>query len=186
MNKTFAFIIGLIILSSCALQEAEQRPSAEIVDKIKSAQKIDKSIEFKLTKTKITPKTFRVSLDLSNPEKREINSVRTWLSYNPEDLKIIKIETQDSDFNLAAPGENEYDAEAGLIKIGRSQTNGVRQKSEMKVAEIMLEKTQTGSVILDFYNYHENQDGHINANILFEGRVYNLAAKPDSPGLIIE
>ena len=149
-------------------------------------QEIHKSVDLKLTQTKITSKTFKIKVLLSNPEEKEIISARTWLSYNPEDLKIIKIDTQNSDFNLAAPGEEQWDQEKWIIKIGRSNTDETVKLAEIQIAEITVEKIQTGSTIIDFYNYHEDQSGHTNVNMILNGKIYNLATKPVVPALVLE
>ncbi len=185
MRKICISIIGLILISACSLQ-GDTTPSSEIVDQIESAKEVQKTVDLRLNKTKITPKTFKVSILLTNLEKKEILSTRTWLSYNPEDLKIIKIDTQNSDFNLAAPGENEYDAEKGIIKIGRSNVDQEVSLPAIQIAEITVEKINTGTTVIDFYDYHKDQSGHTNVNILRDGQIYNLAKEPTSPGVVIE
>lgn len=112
--------------------------------------------------------------------------MRSWLSYNPNDLKIIKIDTENSDFNLSAPGEDKVDSEKGLIKIGRSNTAETVNSKEIKIANITVEKLQTGATLIDFYDYHKDQSGHTNANMLLEGKIYNLAKKTLSPALVLE
>lgn len=101
---------------------SHEAPSVEIVEKIEVLQKSIKSSAVRLVQSRITPKTFKIKILIDNPEKQEINSARTWLAYNPQFLKVININDNESDFDLFAPGENNDDIENGLIKIGRSRT----------------------------------------------------------------
>jgi len=186
MKKTLITLSGLLIFAGCSLKSTEMTSTAEIIEKIESTHEVTKTVELKLTQTQITPKTFKVALSIDNPEKKEITSARTWLAYNPQDLKIVQLDTQNSDFDLAAPGENEFDAEMGLIKIGRSSTENQINSAKIMMAEIMVEKIHTGSMVLDFYNYHTDETGHTSVNMLLNNQVYNIAQKPMVPSLVLK
>lgn len=102
MRRIFCAIIGLMLCSACTSKQAKI-PSVEISDQIQSAQNVAQNVSLNLVSTQMAPKNFKISVLIDNPEQKPLTSARTWLSYNPEDLRIIQINTKNSDFNLAAP-----------------------------------------------------------------------------------
>lgn len=188
MRKIFLFIIGLTFLTGCTVanQQVSSSEFSDIKDKIELVKKNSKSAELRLVQNKITPKTYKLEIMIDNPEQKAILSARTWLAYNPNLLKVVKINTQDFDFDLAAPQENLDDSQEGLIKIGLSHTNEPISLTEIKVAEITVEKLQTGATLIDFYDYHEDDSGHTSVSVIQDGNIENILKNPSVPGLVIE
>lgn len=188
MNKFFqiiAFSCLCFLFSACGSGET-LKPMAGNNAVITLSQSLSKSVTAELNQTKISQNLFKVTIILTNPDKKEIFSTRTWLAYNPKILKAVKILTENSDFDLAAPQENEIDETRGLIKIGRSKIGGQGvNRTNISVAEITFEKTSTGAAMLDFYNYHEDASGNTNANVKINGQIINVLNAPSSPGLVI-
>jgi hypothetical protein len=145
-----------------------------------------KSVELFLEENNTDPYTMVVTVKAKNPKKYNLQSVRTWLTYAPEKLQAVKIETKNSPFQIAAPEENMIDPESGLIKIGRANVSEKVQDEEIEIAKIVFVKKiqNDDATIIDFYN-HKNSKGHTQANVVLNNQVINVAKKPNSPALII-
>ena len=78
-----------------------------------------------------------VDLLVSNPAGMALSSVRAQLGFNPGQLSV-SLNSSGSDFPLAAPGEDNVDAAAGRVMIGRSLLGGAQKKTEFFVARLGL------------------------------------------------
>lgn len=76
--------------------------------------------------------------------------------------------------------------ENGLIKIGRSRTGESIDLAEINVAEVVVEKLQTGATVLNFYDYHEDYSGHTTVNAILDGEIYNVLKKPELPAIVLD
>lgn len=96
-----------------------------------------------------------MDLVLSNPGKKKISRVRAWLQYNSAVIEGIAI-SAGSVLPTPAPGELEFSATDGLIKIDLSaKANEEPAGEEMVVARLLLGvKTipQTKTDVLSFYD----------------------------------
>ncbi|MDD5102967.1 MAG: fibronectin type III domain-containing protein [Candidatus Peribacteraceae bacterium] len=96
-----------------------------------------------------------MDLVLTNPGKRQISRVRAWLQYNPAVMEGKGI-TAGTALPTPAPGELEFSATDGLIKIDLSaKTNEESAAEEIVVARLLLQvKTvpQTKTDVLSFYD----------------------------------
>lgn len=106
MFKILFFTLVLFLTTSCEISNQvaqENKPVSEVIEKVNLLQKSSKQAELRLVKTKITPKTFKISIKIDNLGEQAITSVRTWLGYNPEALRVISVSDQNSDLDLFAP-----------------------------------------------------------------------------------
>jgi hypothetical protein len=125
---------------------------------------------------------FTVDIVLKNPSKQNVISVRSWLNYDPMALQATALDTKDSVFNLAAPGEDDISASEGKIKIGRSNISGGVSDTEVKVATVhfQVQSAVAGKTTLSFYDYQVSELGHTSVNIIDQGFPLNILGKePD-------
>lgn len=125
---------------------------------------------------------FTVDVMLKNPGLQNIISVRSWLEYDSEALEGVSVNTDTSPFTLSAPGENEFSAEEGLLKIGRSNVAGGFNQAEAKVATVYFKvKTSfAASSEIKPYDYQTTELGHTSVNIIDQGFPVNILAKEPS------
>ena len=185
MKKTIILFGLLTLLTGCHF--STEKTSSETVQSVEFLQNIRKSATVQLSQETISPEKIKIKIMLENPEQKEIISARTWLAYDPAVLNAIEIDTTNSDFDLFAPGENNIDATAGVIKIGRSKTGAQKiTSSQIIAAEVIFEKISTVTTSIDFFNYHEDNSGNTSINIQLDDSVFNILKKPDVPALIIQ
>lgn len=127
----------------------------------------------------------KVTVTLENPNLRPVTSVQSWLSFDPSKLQGGSIETRNSAFSLMAPYSNTFDNENGLVMLGRANPQPVEEKSTL-VAVLSFDIVKGGVTTLDAYDYQDDLSGHTSANVLENGKPFNVLQKPDSPLLIIE
>jgi hypothetical protein len=130
-------------------------------------------------------KQVTVTVSLENPNLKPITSVQAWLSYDPAKLQGKTVDAKDSAFDLMAPYNNTFDNQNGLVMLGRASTKPVKDKV-IKVATVTFDSVQEGAAMLDAYDYQEDLSGHVSANVLSDGKPFNILVKPDSPLLVVE
>lgn len=122
---------------------------------------------------------FAVDIKLENPDLQNIISVRSWLEYDPALLEAVAVETKDSAFTLAAPGEDNVSASEGLIKIGRSNIEGGFSEPETVVATIRFKVLAqfAGNAEISFFDYQISELGHTSVNIIDAGFPLNILSE---------
>ncbi len=122
---------------------------------------------------------FDVHVDLDNPSAQSIVSVRSWLSYNPDFLEAVSIDTKDSPFTLSAPGEFEIDRDQGLIKLGRSNVSGGYKQIESKIATVHFKVKTAYAVdaLIEVYDYQNSELGHTSVNIIDQAFPMNILSE---------
>jgi len=126
---------------------------------------------------------FDVTVMLNNPGQQRVISVRSWLEYDPDRLQVVSIDTQNSPFSLSAPGENEFSAAEGLVKIGRSNISGGFSEAQATVAIIRFKVigASVARATVSPYNFQTSELGHTSVNIIDQGFPVNiLSARPDA------
>lgn len=199
---SLALATCLNFLSGCrltsdesSLQNAEQTivnsdstSKEEIHNLIRTVQsKPKQSAEFEIELKQMDASTTAATIFILNPEQKAIQSAEAWLTYNPAIITALKIDTDASAFNMAAPNENDIEPSFGLIKIGRSHSESPVNENRIEFATITFSKDSSQKdldAFIDFYDYRED-GGHIQINTLLEGTVYNIAKIPRSPATII-
>lgn len=104
---------------------------------------------------------------MHNPGRQPIESVQSWVEYDTSMFRFGSI-SNDSPFDLAAPGENT--AENGVIKIGRGVlSNTPPSGPEFVVVTATLTATAAGNAVFRF------SPDHASANIVnADGTVSNI------------
>lgn len=199
-NKTI-FIIGiltLILTASCTVSTEKNEPSHDTAKTEEAAQELkeniqkiqikpEQSAEIYLTQKKADASNIIITVMVKNSKKIPVQSVRSWLSYNPKQITAVKIDTTKSSFETAAPTENNIEPLFGLIKIGRSTLGAGILDADIEVAKIVctIKDPQTPS-IMDFFDYQSGEEGHTQIQTIQDGQVFNILKKPLSPALIIQ
>ena len=173
----------IVLIASNLLVGCTSEASEAGLKRLEEAQEMKKTVSLYLVAKEDTSDAV-VQVVLDNPEKKPITSVQSWLAYNPEVLKGVSLNTEDSAFELEAPYDNDFDDEAGLVMIGRSSAKPVRDEKIM-VAEIHFERTGEGAAMIEAYDYRQDLTGHTSANMMQNGTPVNILLKPQVPLPII-
>jgi hypothetical protein len=98
----------------------------------------------------------KFAIVIVNPSQSEVQSVESWLQFDPNVLTISDLSATNSAFSLAAPGEFEVDSTTGSVKIGRAAPGAPAVQQKIVVAEftVTAKKNTEGTQIsfLDFRN----------------------------------
>ena len=175
------------LLSGCQPIEPEKAKVAGktvIEEFVMKAVAAKKEVKLNLKSEKVG-KEVKVSISLENPNLKPITSVQSWLSYDPALLKGVKVEAKGSAFEMTAPYDNNFDTEAGLVRIGRASPRPITEKT-IAVAEVTFEPLGEGAAAVDAYDYQDDLGGHTSANAMVDGKPFNILVKPESPALVIQ
>ena len=185
MSSIKIIIAAVVILAaSNLLTGCSSEPSEVGLKRLEEAQEMKKTVSLYLVAVQDAADDAVVKIVLDNPEKEPLTSVQAWLAYNPEVLKGVSLNTEDSAFELEAPYDNDFDQETGLVMIGRSSARPVRDEKAV-VAEIHFERTGEGAAMIEAYDYRQDLTGHSSANVMKDGVPVNVLLKPQSPLPII-
>jgi hypothetical protein len=117
---------------------------------------------------------------IENPLKKEVVSVQSWVSFDPKILQVVALESNEKDFALTAPGENTFDNETGLIKIGRSTPTPLLAEN-IRVATLSFSRKSLEKTTVSFYNFQFGQSGNTSVRVFENGFPVNvLKNEPDS------
>ena len=168
-------MIATNFLTSCSLQ----RSSSVGIERLEQAQELKKSVSMELQEIKGAG-DINVRILLINPEGKAITSAQTWLAFNPDVLEGLKIDTQNSAFELTAPYDNDFDQNLGLVMIGRSSQKALKD-TEIVVADLSFKRVGQGAAMIDAYDYKHDLSGHVSANVMEGNTPYNILLTPVSP-----
>jgi hypothetical protein len=125
--------------------------------------------------------TVLVSIYIENPTNQQIKSVQAWLQYDPKVLKGEKINAIDSPFDFVAPGENNFDQNAGIVKIGRSSITQGSNENKIFVAELLFTWLKKEKTDISFHNFQFDNSGNVNVMVFDEGFPVNILQAAPSP-----
>lgn len=185
MKRLMLFLFGLVLVlpvSSHAAAEHLQftfRYHCEEADTSCDSE-ISEEEEYFIV-PQVTGMPIKIDLVIENPKREMISSVRAKLKYNTEEIEISDLDTQDSDFSLAAPNENDIDEEEGTVIIGRSFTGESRSDEEFLIGTLTI-AAKTAESDIDFLNYQDTELG--DTGIFFtSGRTTENRLKEEPKGL---
>lgn len=127
-----------------------------------------------LQKEEISSGSVSVSIHIQNPSRQEIKSVQSWLQFDPQILKGIKIDASTSPFDFVAPGENNFDASKGIVKIGRSTISSGISAEDILVATVSFERLSTETTQISFYNFQVGSDSNTSVRVFEDGFPVNV------------
>lgn len=122
--------------------------------KLENTENNDVSAQLELELREKTAGMVTIDVVLKNPNEESISSVQSWVSYIPgvvtgETITLSKT----SPFTLAAPGEQNFNDEFGIAKIGVSTPSGKEFKGlETTIATLTFVKNEPGLATFDFFN----------------------------------
>lgn len=125
-----------------------------------------------------------IGIVITNPEGVPIQSVRSWVRFDPLTVNVQNLSIADDRFVLFAPGERTVDTTLGLVKIGTAAREPIRD-TEILVATFTVRVSARGAEapVLAFYDWRAEGDGHTAVLSLSRGGVANVAEAPRSLAL---
>ena len=116
-----------------------------------------------------------IDIMISNPSSQSIQSVQSWITYDPMVLKGVQVRTGD-DFPLVAPGEKAFDEIQGLVRLGASNVGGGINSTQINFARVTFEVLAEDSESnVSFYEFSLlGQEGKTKALIVEAGRTVNV------------
>lgn len=162
MKKLLITIFGLILLSNHTFAAtADTQLELDILD--------------------LNNDELSIQIMVDNPSEQEISSVQAWLEFDPQVLQASKIDTEESPFDFVAPGENNFDNQAGIVKIGRSSISGGVNKSETFVAKVDFARLKDIKTEIKFHNFQLDNSGNTSVRVFQDGFPVNiLKERPES------
>lgn len=113
---------------------------------------------------------------LSNPSGQPIQSIQSWLEYNPLILQGSEVRIS-SDFPLVAPGEQTFVEEQGIVRLGASNVSGGMNAQEFVFARVQFEILSAVENLIPL-RFHEfsllGQEGRTKALVIEGGRTVNV------------
>lgn len=113
---------------------------------------------------------------VSNPSRQPLQSVRSWLAYDPKILEGVDLRIVDA-FPLVAPGEQTFSKESGIVKLGASNIAGGNTDIEIPFARVqwkVLKKAEE----LSFVRFYEfsllGQEGKTEVLLVEGGRTMDV------------
>ena len=106
---------------------------------------------------------FEIDVVIKNPAKKAVNSVTAWIKYDSEKLRVEKINSETSPFELASPDGNKIDAKKGLVQIGRAAVGQSLFETEIYVVGIVFEvlSSENEMTTLQFHDFRANELGRV-------------------------
>jgi len=98
-----------------------------------------------------------VNLVVLNTGQADITSVRAKLKYDPDKVSV-EMDSSNSAFSLAAPGEDNVDSNSGTVMIGRSLLGESRNDKQMQVVKLLVKLKQDKATI-GFLNFQKSALG---------------------------
>ncbi len=188
MKRFLTFLMAILMTSSgCAInsenlpnEELHAAPSSRIIKNsllerlIAAEQNLNKDVSLTLDLVSVSDEAVVAAIKLKNPSLQKIESLRAWISFPDSILEGKTIEyPPDSPFLLFAPGEDEFDQDSGIAKIGFSFTQESEPKEEMLIATLTFLRSDAEKMAaLSFFDAREG--GHTEALLTHEGRLRNV------------
>lgn len=127
-----------------------------------------------LQKEQMTSSSLTISIHVKNPSHQEIKAVQSWLQFDPNVLKGVKIDADTSPFDFVAPGENNFDNQTGIVKIGRSTMASGITVDDIFVANVQFERLSTKTTEISFYNFKVGSDSNTSVRVFEDGFPVNV------------
>jgi len=192
MNNKQLLLIGssLLLLVSCASETPQRKPAntTALQQLVMQQKEQEKTATLTLTTSDpltVRAGTFTVLVTLQNPAQTPIDSVRSWLTFDPTKLQVQSIDDENSAFDLALADEKKFDNTTGIVSIGRSSSTVQNGKSLLveKIVFQALSRGDEATTAIDFYDYKENTEGHTGVYHLVDGVPYNILQEPHNTSL---
>lgn len=120
--------------------------------------------------------TLDIDIVLTNPSRQPLQSVRSFLEYDPKVLKGLEVRIADV-FPLVPPGEQGFSEGKGLVKLGASNVSGGMREAEAVFARVKFQvlTEPTDPVLLRFHEFQLlGREGKTLVLLIEEGRTVNV------------
>lgn len=141
-----------------------------------SAYAVSADATLEMTIKSISASSVTVGITVKNPSKQGIKSVQSWLKYDQNILKGDKIDTSSSPFDMVAPGENAFDENTGIVKIGRASSSDSMSEESIAIAEVSFQRKNTNTTHISFYNFQVGNESNTSVRVFEEGFPVNILA----------
>ncbi|PIZ70794.1 hypothetical protein COY07_06135 [Candidatus Peregrinibacteria bacterium CG_4_10_14_0_2_um_filter_43_11] len=182
------FLFGSL-LTGCGDRDNSELASFRLAAPVSAAQRslmatqLQKDVVIEFLPTRDHDRVV-IEIRLSNPSRKPITSVQTWLSFDPKKLEGTDMNVVDSPFALTAPFKNTFDNKRGLVMLGRANNTPISDPY-ITVATLTFKSLKPGVTMIDAYDYQPDLSGHTSVNILFNHLPYNVLAEPEIPTLVL-
>ena len=146
----------------------------------------DPYAEVTLVKTQETDTSVTIDVIIKNPTQAPLTSIRAFVAYNTKALqgKTVVI-NDDSPFHLTAPGEDDFDTDLGIAKIGVSTTElQTANDKEIAIATLIFDKKENTTTALDFFDVRDGGGTYVLMSTGDQGQV-NILTQPSIPALLL-
>ncbi len=131
--------------------------------------------------------TLDMDIIVYNPNRKKIQKVRSWLSYDSQVLQGESVTTSTA-FSVATPGETDFSSDEGFLKFAASALEG-QEKADVviPVARVQFKVLRTpaaGKSPISFYDAQPGLLGHTYARAM-EGTQAKNALSPDLGSLMV-
>ena len=169
-------VVAAMLLTGCGGAEKEPNPE-QALRKNSAPEELSARLELRILKRSEEKNT--IGIILLNPSGTPIQSVRSWVQFDPATTQVSDLQMVDARFTLFAPGERTI--EDGFVKIGVAAVDSIHDESVLLASFTAAKTSATGvPAILRFYDWKSEGDGH-SALLSFEGEVIrNVLAPPSS------
>lgn len=190
--------LQLSLTPHCILRELGQRSNdAGVLGKIPEAEDLFDPSDPELACREFAvenPETLRTdplqvgdTLDMDiivrNPSEATVRRVRSWLTYDPNILTGVAVSTNGKHFPIITPGEADFSASEGYVKIEVSAPEGTEpEDQELLIARIQftVQKYVPAGTIIGFYDVQFG--GHSSVTIVADSE--EQSGLDASPGVL--
>jgi hypothetical protein len=186
------YITGILLscLSACTFPADKGNVQQDMHEAASALQnEIIKSVALGLKTAKNTYTAgdqVAVSIEVFNPDMKDISSVSSWLSFDPTKLQAVEIRDEESDFSLSISEDNTFDNETGLISLQRTAGENNGQNHVLSVATVVFEVLsveQESITTVDFFHYQPDASGRTGIYQVSDNGADNVMQEPDTPAL---
>jgi hypothetical protein len=121
-----------------------------------------------------------IDLVVDNPNREPISSAKAKLKYDPLMLDVVRIDTNYSDFDMTAPGEDEIDQNEGTAVIGMGMIGQARTDEELTLATFRITPIAPNAM-LEFMNFQNSEVGDTVVIYVNNGMAENMLKNEPKP-----
>lgn len=184
-----AIILTSNALSGCAKEENKTSTQIKMSElgmaRIEAATELKKTVTLGMKEVSRKGNQVELQLLLHNPQHLPLTSVEAWLAYNPKHLQGLNFKPNEKDFELTAPYLNGFDANRGLVKLGRSTAEPISAE-KIVLADFSFKLDGNDLATLEAFDYQLDISGHTSVNVMKDKIPVNMLLKPASPLFVVQ
>lgn len=101
-----------------------------------------------------------VGIVVRNARRRAIQSVRSWIQFDPRVATVEDLTILDQRFSLSPPGEREIAATEGMVRLGVATPSAVQDEELLLASLAIIPRSRWRGVRLTFYDWRADGEGH--------------------------